>query len=158
MSATTGTPITHEWMDDLTPPTGFIYLNGFPIARVAWTDDPSTRVAGWRVAPAQAQSNGGVDYLDDAGAMVGTDINDREEALVMALIEVSKPDFRAAPKFATDRACWAHVKQKVEAQSGKAYDEWEPTQFKAAARIYTFTLRKYGENNPELAERYGIEL
>lgn len=151
------TPISHEWMPG-NPPTGFIYLNGFPIARVSWTDDPSTRVTGWRVAPAQVQSDGGVSYLDDAGAMVGHDPDDRDEAMMLALIEVSKPDFRAPPRFATDAACWAHTKQKVEAQSGVPYDQWTPTQFKAAARIYTFVLRKYGQGNPELAERYGIEL
>lgn len=149
MSTATETPISFEWFE---PHSAVIHRGGQSWAKLTYGDYDLSGEGRWWVSP----------MLELKGERVTTaprplscnDRSDQETAGLLALVEIGKPDFRPPPRFATDAAVWAHVKAK----NPKPYDEWSPRDFAAANKIYGFSLRKYGENNPELAAKYGVTL
>lgn len=146
MTMTPATPITYETFDH--GREFILHMNGLPLAKVVYEGQ-------WIVVPAIPTGTTKVVWAETPEVLHELDRDaEPEDALMLALSHCARPEFRRPPSFARDKAVWAHVKAK----NPKAYDEWEPKDFAAANKIYGFSLRKYGENNPELAARYGIDL
>lgn len=141
--------ITQEWFDEQ---HAVIHRNGHAWAKL--TRSMCNRGAGdepcWVVVPLVPGKGGMLD--EGTRHELPTDVQDKDDAMLMALTVIGRPNFRPAPRFATDPALWEHVKAK----NAKPYDEWAPSDFAAATKIYRFSERKYGEQNPELAHRYGV--
>lgn len=55
---------------------------------------------------------------------------------------------RPAPKYVRSILAWERAAQKVVAQTGKSYLDWNGNEFRTATVIYKRTFVKYGLNQP----------
>jgi hypothetical protein len=51
---------------------------------------------------------------------------------------------REPPAFAKDPWAWDYTRDRIEQNSGKTYDEWEPRHFAGASAMYKNVVAKYG--------------
>jgi hypothetical protein len=51
---------------------------------------------------------------------------------------------RDPPAFAKDPWAWDYTRDRIEQNSGKTYDEWEPRHFAGASAMYKNVVKKYG--------------